>query len=82
MHGFLKHYTESKGVAFEEKPIDIKLSGNVKIYQISASKHSNCYNFKDTENTANSFLNNVRSKSKSNSEVWFFSWELPAGACW
>ena len=66
MHDFLENYAESKSVAFEDKPIDSKFSGND---EISASKHINCYNFKDAEDTVNSFLNNVRSKSKPNTEV-------------
>ena len=49
MHHSLKNYGESTSVAFEEKPIYIKFSGN----EISVSKHRNRYNFEDAEDTVN-----------------------------
>lgn len=83
LHDILNHYAETKSVAFEDKPLDIKFSRIVKIYEILDSKHSNCYNTKDADDTLKSFLNKVRSKFKPNTEVLinFFSCKFLAGAC-
>ena len=55
----MKYYLEGKFDAFEEKPINIKFSGNIKIFEISVSKHGNYHNFIDAEELANDFLSKI-----------------------
>ena len=64
----MKHYADGKD-AFENKPIDIKYSGNIKTSEISVSKQANYYNFQDEESVMNDFLDNVGSIFKASSHV-------------
>ena len=45
---------------FEDKPLDIVNSLNIVKYQISYSKHSEYYNFSDSEQVVNEFLTNIK----------------------
>ena len=63
-HDFLKHYDHGQDVAFEDKPLDIIRSSHIIKYQISVKKFSQDYDFQNSEELVNDFLNNVHSKFK------------------
>ena len=60
-HDFVKHYKEGKEGLVKDKPLDIiKSSPSIVKYQISYFKHSNDYNFSNSEQVVNEFLTNVK----------------------
>ena len=61
-HDFLKHYDQGQDVAFEDKPLNIIRSLHIIKYEISVKKFGEDYNFQNSEELVNDFLNNVRSK--------------------
>ena len=44
IHDFLKNYPDGKFDPFEDRPIDIKYSGNITFYEITVSKHADYFN--------------------------------------
>ena len=68
IHNFFKHQG-GKSNPFEDKPINIKHSGNFRMYEITVSKHLGCYNFEDYEEIVNDSLKSVRSKFKSSGNI-------------
>ena len=64
-HNFLEHYSDSKNLPFEEKPIQIKNIHGLTTYEISFEKHANYYNFLDPDTIIEEFLMNVRHRFKS-----------------
>ena len=66
---FLKHYSDGKRKPFEERPIDIKKSGNIMNYKITVGSHGKFYNFSNSEEAVNDFLNNVTSKFNASGSV-------------
>ena len=63
-HDFLKHYDQGQDVAFEDKPLNIIRSPHVIKYEISVKKFGENYDFQNSEELVNDFLNNVHSKFK------------------
>ena len=61
-HDFLKHYDQGKDVAFEDKPLHIIRSPHIIKYEISVKKFGEDYDFQNSEELVNDFLNNIRSK--------------------
>ena len=59
-HNFVKHYQEGKEELVEDKPTDIIKTLSITKYQILYSKHSDYYNFSDSESVVNEFLSNVK----------------------
>ena len=57
---FIKHYQEGKEELVENKPVDIIKTLSITKYQILYSKHSDYYNFSDSESVVNEFLSNVK----------------------
>lgn len=53
---FLKHYSDSKFDAFEERPTDNKQSGKIILYEITVSKYADYCNFEDSEQLVNDFF--------------------------
>ena len=64
-HNFLKHYSDEKSSTFENKPIEIKITGDITTYEITVGKHGEYYNFSNSDEIIEEFLLNVRSKFKS-----------------
>ena len=63
-HNFVKHYQEGKEELVEDKPTDIIKTLSITKYQILYSKHSDYYNFSDSESVVNEFLSNVKAHFK------------------
>ena len=59
-YDFLKHYDQGQDVAFEDKPLDIIRSPHIIKYEISVRKFGDDYDFQNSEELVNDFLNNVR----------------------
>ena len=59
-HNFLKHYLVGEQKPAEFKPIDLIRNKDITIYQISFAKHSEEYNFFDTEVIVYEFFFNVK----------------------
>ena len=59
-HNFLKHYLDGERKSAEYKPIDIIKKQDITLYQISFEKHSDEYDFFNSEEVANDFLFNVK----------------------
>ena len=66
LHNFLKHYGGGKTIFFY---FNIKKSGNITTHEIMVGSHGNFYDFSNSEEVANDFLNNVRSKFKASDSV-------------
>lgn len=47
IHDLFKHYTDRKNHVFENKPIEVNYSGNIKTNKISISRHSNHHCFQN-----------------------------------
>ena len=69
-HNFLKHIDGERKPA-EFKPIDIIKNQEVTIYQISFKKHSNEYDFFNSDEVVNDFLFNVKRLFKPSNKVLF-----------
>ena len=70
-HDFVKHYEEGKEALVEDKPLDIVKTLNIVKYQISYAKHSDYYNFSDSEQVINEFLTNVKLHYKPQGQAQF-----------
>ena len=68
-HDFVKHYCEGKESLVEDKPLDIIKTPHIAKYQISYFKHSDEYNFSNSEQVVNEFLTNVKLHFKSSGPV-------------
>ena len=68
---FLKHYEDGKNIPFEEKPLDILKFSALTIYSVDFQKHSEFYDFYNSEKCVDDFLNNVKYKFKSNEKNSF-----------
>ena len=68
-HDFIKHYDEGKEALVEDKPLDIVKTLNIVKYQISYSKHSEYYDFTNSEQVINEFLTNVKLHFKAQGPV-------------
>ena len=64
-HDFLKLCDQGQDVAFEDKPLDIIRNPHIIEYKIFVRKFGDDYNFQNSEELVNDFLNSVRSKFKS-----------------
>ena len=70
-HDFLKHYSDSKDIPFEEKPLDIIRYPALTIYQIEYKKYSNLYPFYNSEKCVDEFLLNVKQRFNATDKKWF-----------
>ena len=68
-HDFLRHYNLGKEDLFEDKPLDITENQYFIQYSINFRKHSDYYDFFNSEKVVYEFLSNVRSKFKPNNSV-------------
>ena len=68
IHDFFRHQG-GKSNPFEDKPINIKHSRNIRTCEITVSNHSGYYNFEDYEEIVNDSLKSVRSKFKSSGNI-------------
>ena len=59
-HDFVKRYEEGNEPLVEDEPLDINKTLNITKYQISYFKHSDYYNFSNSETVINEFLTNVK----------------------
>ena len=59
VHDFLRHYDDGKSILFEEKPLDILRFPALTIYSIEFQKHSDFYNFYNSEKCVDDFLKHV-----------------------
>ena len=66
-HGFLKH-EDGKNIPFEEKPLDIWKSPALTICSIDFQKHSDFYNFYNSEKGVDDFFTNLKYKLKPNNK--------------
>ena len=64
-HDFLKHYDEGYNDFFEDKPVDIVKTASLLKFEITVNKHSDYYNFKNSEEVVDHFFKNVRSRFKA-----------------
>ena len=63
-NNFLDYYLDSNKIPLEEKPIEIKQTQLLTNYEISFEKHSNYYDFSDSEQVINDFLANAQQRFK------------------
>ena len=68
-HDFLEHYEQGQDSIFEDKPLEIKNNNQILKYEISVKKFSEYYDFYNSEELVNDFLNNVRSKFRLSGPV-------------
>ena len=61
-HDFLKHYDDGQNILFENEPLEIIRTNNITKYEISVNKYRDYYNFEDTQQVADDFLRNARSR--------------------
>ena len=59
----MKHYDDGKSIPFEEKPLDILKYPALTIYSIEFQKHSDFYNFYNSDKYVD-FLKNVKYRFK------------------
>ena len=71
VHDFLRHCDDVKSIPFEEKPLDILRSPALTIYSIEFQKHSDFYNFYNSEKCVDDFLKHVKYGFKSSNKKWF-----------
>ena len=62
----MKHYEDGKDIPFEEKPLDVSKFLDLLIYSIEFQKHSDFYNFYNSDKCVEEFLKNVQYKFQSN----------------
>ena len=68
-HDFLNHFSEGKDQPFENKPIDVRsLLNKITIYSIDYSKHTDSYNFFDSEKCVSDFLLNCKYNFKNSNQ--------------
>ena len=67
----MKHYSESKEIPFEEKPLDIIKYPALTIYQIEYKKYSNIYSFDNSVKCVDNFLQNVKQRFHATNRKWF-----------
>ena len=63
-HDFLKDYEDGKWKLFEDRRIDIYNLGNILSHKITVGKRKDYYNFEDSEQIVEDFLNNGKIKLK------------------
>ena len=70
---FLKHYVDGEKKPAEFKTIDIRKYHEIIIYNINFEKHSNEYNFYNSQELVDEFLFNVKSRFKPQNNVFFMA---------
>ena len=63
-HNFLDHYIDGEKKPAEFKTIDITINKDITIYNINFEKHSNEYNFYNSQGLVDEFLFNVKTRFK------------------
>ena len=66
----MKHYVYGKSIPFEERPLDILRYPALTVYSIEFQKHSNFYDFYNSEKCVDDFLENVKYRFKSSNKKW------------
>ena len=69
LYNFLKHYNDGKTKPFEERPIEMKKSGNITTHEITVGNLGIFFDFSNSEEVVNNFLNDVKSKFKTSGSV-------------
>ena len=70
-HNFLEHYIDGEKKPAEFKTIDITKDNNIIIDNINFEKHSNEYNFYNSQELVDEFLFNVKSRFKTKNKFFF-----------
>ena len=70
-HNFLDHYIDGEKKPTEFKTIDTIKKKDLTIYNINFEKHSNEYNFYDSQELVDEFLFNVKTCFKPKNKVSF-----------
>lgn len=60
LHKFRKQYSKGKNRAFKDRPLNTYRNGAIKVFEITAKEHSAQYDFEDSDDLIDKFLNNVR----------------------
>ena len=68
-YDFVRHYEKGKKTLVEDKPSEILNTANITKYQISYAKHSEDYDFTNSEQVVNEFLTNVKLHFKPGGRV-------------
>ena len=63
-HDFLNHYNGGYNDLFEDKPVHVEKNANLLKFEITVNEHGDYYDFENSEEVANNFLTNVRSRFK------------------
>ena len=58
----MKHYEQGQDSIFEDKPLETKNNNQILKYKISVKKFGEYYDFYNSEELVDDFLNNVKSK--------------------
>ena len=69
-HNFLEHYIDGEKKPAEFKTIDITKDNDIIIYNINFEKHSNEYNFYNSQELVDEFLFNVKPRFKPKNNVF------------
>ena len=69
-HNFLEHYVDGEKKPAEFKTIDTRKYNEIIIYYINFEKHSNEYNFYNSQKLVDEFLFNVKSRFKPQNKVF------------
>ena len=67
----MEHYIDSEKKPAEFKTIDIRKDNEIIIYDINFEKHSNDYNFYNSQELVDEFLFNVKSRFKPKNKFFF-----------
>ena len=70
-HNFLEHYIDGEKKPAEFKTIDITKDNDIIIDNINFEKHSNEYNFYNSQELVDEFLFNVKSRFKTKNKFFF-----------
>ena len=70
VYDFLRNYNDYKSIQFDEKPLDILRHPALTIYSIEFQKHSDFYNFYNSDKYVD-FLKNVKYRFKLSNKKWF-----------
>ena len=70
-HNFLDYYIDGEKKPTEFKTIDITIKKDTTLYNINFEKHSNEYNFYNSQELVDEFLFNVKTRFKPKNKVFF-----------
>ena len=70
-HNFLDYYINGEKKRTEFKTIDITIKKDISLYNINFEKHSNEYNFYNSQELVDEFLFNFKTRFKPKNKVFF-----------